>query len=158
MRELRFFLTFDIFPTWTDSERGRFSWSPHYSSRLWIVVPPFWIPMKMSLTSFVYMAHWLAYRTSGLEQGTRPLFFRVLSSIQTPRRNPLPMWKSKKLTVKKRQQQQAKTKTKKATAAHLFLTRDAPAVTSSKKTPNLHFWHTINVPVHEKTMKIYSLY
>ena len=86
--ELRFFPTFGIFPTWRDSGRGRFSWSPYYSSTLWTVVPPFWIPMKMSLTSLVYMAHWLAFRTSGLEQGTRPLFFRALSSIQTPRREP----------------------------------------------------------------------
>ena len=88
MRELRFYPTFGIFPTWRDSGRGRFSWSPYYSSTLWTVVPPFWIPMKMSLTSLVYMAHWLAYRTSGLEQGIRPLFFRALSSIQTPRREP----------------------------------------------------------------------
>ena len=88
MRELGFFVTFDIFPTWRDSARGRFSWSPHYSSTLWIVVPPFWIPMKMNLTSLVYMAHWLAYRTSGLEQGIQPLLFRVLSSIQTPQREP----------------------------------------------------------------------
>ena len=60
--------TFDIFPTWRDSVRGRFSWSPHYSSTLWTVVPPFWIPMTMTQTSLVYMAHWLVFRTSGLEQ------------------------------------------------------------------------------------------
>ena len=155
--------TFDIFPTWRDSVRGRFSWSPHYSSTLWTVVPPFWIPMTMTQTSLVYMAHWLVFRTSGLEQRDSAALFsgsfiNTDSSEGTLNNAKIEdIDRKKKQQQQQQQQQQTKTRTKNRPRPIYSVPEMLPLLLP-RKTPNLTFWHTINVLVHEETMKIYGLY
>ena len=69
------------------------------------------------------------------------------------------MWKSKKLTVKKTATTTTnKNKKKKSDRSPFIPYQRCSRCCFLEKIPNLTSWYTINVPVHEKTMKIYRLY
>ena len=68
------------------------------------------------------------------------------------------MWKSKKLTVKKNNNNNKQKQEKKSDRSPFIPYQRCSRRCFLEKIPNLTSWYTINVPVHEKTMKIYRLY
>ena len=94
--------------------------------------------MTMTQTSLVYMAHWLVFRTSGLEQRDSAALFsgsfiNTDSSEGTLNNAKIEdIDRKKKKTTTTTTTTANKNKNKKPTTAHLFSTRDAPAVASSE--------------------------